>query len=262
GWWGERGAHPLCRRRGTGCDSAPQPGHRRRSGRGRARPVRPHEQVPDLAVQRPADRDEGGEADGPRTVVLQHREVDDAHPDELAEPRERHAPLGEQLVEPAVDAGGCVVVGLPRPRAGHHTSPSTSRCIRVPIPKAAATTPRARPMPMGARSRVTRSPTNPSALSPERATACGAASATTVPRPKSASTPLVVPPTMTRTATQLSAVVTERPKGRCREIRTHSHTRATQMPSMVSQARSEEHTSELQSRENLVCRLLLETKNA
>src|SRR5690606_42155575 len=83
-----------------------------------------------------------------------------------------------------------------------------------------------------------------------------------VPRPKSASTPLVVPPTMTRTATQLSAVVTERPKGRCREIRTHSHTRATQMPSMVSQARSEEHTSELQSRENLVCRLLLETKNA
>src|SRR5690606_41222035 len=29
----------------------------------------------------------------------------------------------------------------------------------------------------------------------------------------------------------------------------------------VGQVRSEEHTSELQSRENLVCRLLLETKN-
>src|SRR5690606_39431901 len=29
----------------------------------------------------------------------------------------------------------------------------------------------------------------------------------------------------------------------------------------LSQDRSEEHTSELQSRENLVCRLLLETKN-
>src|SRR5690606_39472476 len=30
---------------------------------------------------------------------------------------------------------------------------------------------------------------------------------------------------------------------------------------LVTEARSEEHTSELQSRENLVCRLLLETKN-
>src|SRR5690606_25011332 len=34
----------------------------------------------------------------------------------------------------------------------------------------------------------------------------------------------------------------------------------TQLPSNFNQARSEEHTSELQSRENLVCRLLLEKK--
>src|SRR5215475_14637708 len=39
----------------------------------------------------------------------------------------------------------------------------------------------------------------------------------------------------------------------CRSC-THSPTRASRMP------RSEEHTSELQSRENLVCRLLLEKK--
>src|SRR5690606_41737894 len=32
-------------------------------------------------------------------------------------------------------------------------------------------------------------------------------------------------------------------------------------PGAIAQARSEEHTSELQSRENLVCRLLLEKKN-
>src|SRR5690606_40560049 len=33
-------------------------------------------------------------------------------------------------------------------------------------------------------------------------------------------------------------------------------------PTQILLARSEEHTSELQSRENLVCRLLLEKKNA
>src|SRR5690606_3602797 len=33
-----------------------------------------------------------------------------------------------------------------------------------------------------------------------------------------------------------------------------------QVPAMYAQVRSEEHTSELQSRENLVCRLLLEKK--
>src|SRR5690606_41230612 len=32
----------------------------------------------------------------------------------------------------------------------------------------------------------------------------------------------------------------------------------TDLPAIISQKRSEEHTSELQSRENLVCRLLLE----
>src|SRR5207302_10600195 len=55
--------------------------------------------------------------------------------------------------------------------------------------------------------------------------------------------------------------------------RTPSHTfhrsgRTTKIPtstrtitSFISSTRSEEHTSELQSRENLVCRLLLEIKN-
>src|SRR5690606_1631816 len=38
-------------------------------------------------------------------------------------------------------------------------------------------------------------------------------------------------------------------------------TRGHQSRQIASQARSEEHTSELQSRENLVCRLLLEKKN-
>src|SRR5690606_41926173 len=33
------------------------------------------------------------------------------------------------------------------------------------------------------------------------------------------------------------------------------------LDALLAQARSEEHTSELQSRENLVCRLLLEKKN-
>src|SRR5690606_40733737 len=35
-----------------------------------------------------------------------------------------------------------------------------------------------------------------------------------------------------------------------------------QRPGALAAARSEEHTSELQSRENLVCRLLLEKKNS
>src|SRR5690606_40324890 len=38
-------------------------------------------------------------------------------------------------------------------------------------------------------------------------------------------------------------------------------TQSRQPCSPTEQVRSEEHTSELQSRENLVCRLLLETKN-
>src|SRR5690606_16727762 len=36
--------------------------------------------------------------------------------------------------------------------------------------------------------------------------------------------------------------------------------RAARLPAQALEARSEEHTSELQSRENLVCRLLLEKK--
>src|SRR5690606_39807769 len=48
----------------------------------------------------------------------------------------------------------------------------------------------------------------------------------------------------------------------------HDHLRPRQSPgagrqtSIVDQLRSEEHTSELQSREKLVCRLLLEKKKA
>src|SRR5207302_9695655 len=38
--------------------------------------------------------------------------------------------------------------------------------------------------------------------------------------------------------------------------------RALNWPSAATNGRSEEHTSELQSRENLVCRLLLEKKKA
>src|SRR5207302_7039311 len=38
--------------------------------------------------------------------------------------------------------------------------------------------------------------------------------------------------------------------------------RVIEVPSVAISARSEEHTSELQSRENLVCRLLLEKKKA
>src|SRR5690606_40627468 len=41
---------------------------------------------------------------------------------------------------------------------------------------------------------------------------------------------------------------------------TIAFTSASAVRSMFSMARSEEHTSELQSRENLVCRLLLEKK--
>src|SRR5690606_24945891 len=75
-----------------------------------------------------ADRGEGREADRAGAVVLQHREVDDAHPHELRQPGEGHPALLEQLVEATVDAAG-LVVGF----HGHHqTSPSTSRCRREP----------------------------------------------------------------------------------------------------------------------------------
>src|SRR3712207_8672549 len=39
------------------------------------------------------------------------------------------------------------------------------------------------------------------------------------------------------------------------------HAQAPQDPAVAREARSEEHTSELQSRQYLVCRLLLEKKN-
>src|SRR3712207_8992275 len=41
----------------------------------------------------------------------------------------------------------------------------------------------------------------------------------------------------------------------------HDHVPVTQVARVGAQARSEEHTSELQSRQYLVCRLLLEKKN-
>src|SRR4029434_11326471 len=48
-------------------------------------------------------------------------------------------------------------------------------------------------------------------------------------------------------------------------FRSHTHTQAHKRyrhpSSLISPPRSEEHTSELQSHLNLVCRLLLETKN-
>src|SRR5690606_40183714 len=46
---------------------------------------------------------------------------------------------------------------------------------------------------------------------------------------------------------------------RCRRLRRAAPAHAAASPGW---ARSEEHTSELQSRENLVCRLLLEKKNS
>src|SRR5690606_41175800 len=42
--------------------------------------------------------------------------------------------------------------------------------------------------------------------------------------------------------------------------RSRRHSQKNQPPSKAPRARSEEHTTELQSRENLVCRLLLEKK--
>src|SRR5690606_40873136 len=46
----------------------------------------------------------------------------------------------------------------------------------------------------------------------------------------------------------------------CRMLVRHSHASGSNGDRATRGARSEEHTSELQSRENLVCRLLLEKK--
>src|SRR5690606_40453452 len=53
------------------------------------------------------------------------------------------------------------------------------------------------------------------------------------------------------------------PQGKFQEFLQLGHSNRTQMLKEIFQLekRSEEHTSELQSRENLVCRLLLEKKN-
>jgi len=79
-------------------------------------------QLPDLAVERPTDRYERRIADGAGPVVLQHGEVHDAHPNQLAEPRQRHSSRLEQFIEPAVDAGLLF----------HQTRPAVSRCRRWP----------------------------------------------------------------------------------------------------------------------------------
>src|SRR5690606_19585357 len=53
---------------------------------------------------------------------------------------------------------------------------------------------------------------------------------------------------------------TDRLARQIRKYKTRLHRRGVQGPKL-GEVRSEEHTSELQSRENLVCRLLLEKKN-
>src|SRR2546426_6512693 len=56
----------------------------------------------------------------------------------------------------------------------------------------------------------------------------------------------------------------ERPSHRLESLRRRAHHRSTRAPGGADRAglgRSEEHTSELQSPCNLVCRLLLEKKN-
>src|SRR5688572_32712460 len=49
-------------------------------------------------------------------------------------------------------------------------------------------------------------------------------------------------------------------RGGARDEEAHARARLAREPRLGEQARSEEHTSELQSQSNLVCRLLLEKK--
>src|SRR5690606_14038602 len=97
------------------------------------------EQLADLAPERVADRGERREADRLRAVVLEHREVDDRDPDELAQPRERHVACLEELVEAAADPSGVLDLD-----GGHQTSPSVSRWRRCPIWNAVPIAPSAR----------------------------------------------------------------------------------------------------------------------
>src|SRR5688572_33142102 len=62
----------------------------------------------------------------------------------------------------------------------------------------------------------------------------------------------------TRRSSDLASVGTRAPHQRTRSSRGHSRARVQQR---ADGDRSEEHTSELQSQSNLVCRLLLEKKN-
>src|SRR5690606_39378253 len=63
--------------------------------------------------------------------------------------------------------------------------------------------------------------------------------------------------TLFRSATESPRARSNRPR---REARRTPPTRARDAACAVARGRSEEHTSELQSRENLVCRLLLDKK--
>src|SRR5690606_39775499 len=75
--------------------------------------------------------------------------------------------------------------------------------------------------------------------------------------PISAPRPRSPPPTRWRGMTPTTG--TPRPSSSSAESATSANGRSTP-PATPSRPRSEEHTSELQSRENLVCRLLLEKK--
>src|SRR5215475_2713739 len=68
---------------------------------------------------------------------------------------------------------------------------------------------------------------------------------------------VVMPPTARMVRSQAPAF--RHARSSCTCTRQCSHTASPDMPA-TSRPRSEEHTSELQSRENLVCRLLLEKK--
>ena len=82
------------------------------------------EQVADLAFKYPADGCQGGEPDSPCPVIFQDGEVRESNPDLPAQFCQRHTPLLQKLIEPAVNH---VLVGL-FGRSHRYTSPSVSRC--------------------------------------------------------------------------------------------------------------------------------------
>src|SRR5690606_42082960 len=89
------------------------------------------------------------------------------------------------------------------------------------------------------------------------------------PTPRTPRPPLLPYTTLFRSATGPQQTAPREPPA-CGTSRTHARTCPTRVPAppdrrprrrvLSCHHRSEEHTSELQSRENLVCRLLLEKK--